>query len=109
MSSRGSGGAVKAISIFDVTEDMLPVHAPYRPVTDDDRLFLELLALDPPGPPRRPSEARAGNHRDSYGISDAEHSVRRLCSRCGIHFSLCPHAGLGVCVDCAEVELSLTA
>ncbi|MEN4466876.1 hypothetical protein ABFV47_33075 [Mycolicibacterium fortuitum] len=101
---------MKAISIFDVTEDMLPVRAPYRPVTDDDRLYLQLLALDPPSPPHRPPEDRvAGNHRDSYGISDAEHNVRRLCSRCGIHFSLCPHAGFGICVDCADVELCLTA
>lgn len=29
---------MKAISIFDVTEDMLPVRAPYRPVTGGDRL-----------------------------------------------------------------------
>lgn len=106
-SEGGAAGASKSVSIFDVTEDMLPPRrAPYQPVTSDDRLLLDLLELDAQRP-QQTTETGSGNRRDSYGIADSEHGKRRLCTRCGIQFSICPEAGFGVCIDCAEVELDM--
>ncbi|MCA4726650.1 hypothetical protein [Mycolicibacterium fortuitum] len=95
------------VSIFDVTADMIPDRAPYQPITDDDRLWLKLLTLQ--AAEQKQPDARAGNHRDSYGISDREHALRRCCARCGVEFARCAHAGFGICQDCVDVELGAVA
>lgn len=96
-----------AVSIFDVTADMIPDRAPYQPVTDDDRLWLKLLTLQSDQP--KQLTTTAGNHRDSYGIADSEHAARRCCARCGIEFTRCAHAGFGICIDCVSIELGEVA
>ena len=88
-----------AVSIFDVTADMIRPVRPWSLESRTDHLFAELLAL-PPAAPR--SRARTGR-ADSYGIPEAEslRLSRRYCMRCGISFARCPARG-DVCADCVD-------
>ncbi|MEW2483599.1 hypothetical protein AB0876_28835 [Mycobacterium sp. NPDC049093] len=87
-----------AVSIFDVTVDMVRPPRRYEPRTADERLITDLL--NTPVPPRRDRSGR----RDSYGVPESLslRLERQYCSRCGISFKRCRAVGL-VCVDCFEV------
>lgn len=86
-----------AVSIFDVTEDMIRPLRPYILQTPTDRQLAELLAM--PMPTARPRETVG--KLDSYGVPEREamRTTRRYCTRCGISFARCPSRGR-VCADC---------
>ncbi|WAY18426.1 hypothetical protein OF855_24625 [Mycolicibacterium fortuitum] len=87
-----------AVSIFDVTVDMVRPPRRYEPQTADERLIADLLSA-----PVAPRRERVGR-RDSYGIPESLslRVERQYCSRCGISFRQCKAVG-AVCVDCFEV------
>lgn len=100
-----------AISIFDVTPDMLPDRRPAPETSSRPRVRRKprpaKVAQDPSTPGielclvRGYVRAAPTPLRDSYGIRTDQR--RRTCGRCGIRYTGSnPEAG-GTCRDCADV------
>lgn len=86
-----------AISIFDVTPDMLPARQPPRAPRFKPEFHLVRGHIRDYVPP--------DDTRDSYGVPLKQR--RQYCPRCGIRYSVCnPMSNPGFddnCRDCAEV------
>lgn len=101
---RSPMGVMPKISIFDITENMLPPPRPaYQPRTEVERLLIELLKQ-----PDQPRRERTGlGRRDSYGIKEREHSSTRCCCcRCGISLSRRQRSSsrTDAWVDCVDMD-----
>lgn len=98
------------VSIFDVTEDMLPprVVTPPTPLAQRRRLAKARPDVDPSTPNIELRLVRgyiraSAPRRDSYGVPFDRRAQR--CARCGIRFSSTnPNQGGDSCRDCCDVE-----
>ncbi len=100
-----------AISIFDVTLDMLPERHPAPPPPTRPRVKPRPRPVKVEQDPSTPGielclvrgfvRAAAIPLRDSYGIRTGQR--RRSCGRCGIRYSGSNPEVADICRDCADV------